>query len=50
MGEMVPALRATLRRFLEEKTFKRVGGSADIRVDVRVFGARRNWTTSALES
>ena len=36
IGEMVPLLQAKLLRFLEEKTFKRVGGSADIRVDVRV--------------
>src|SRR5439155_6129403 len=39
IGEMVPALQAKLLRFLEEKTFKRVGGSADIRVEVRVIGA-----------
>ena len=30
IGEMVPALQAKLLRFLEEKTFKRVGGSHDI--------------------
>jgi len=39
IGEMVPALQAKLLRFLEEKTFKRVGGSVDIRVDVRVIAA-----------
>ncbi len=39
IGEMVPALQAKLLRFLEEKTFKRVGGSADIHVDVRVIAA-----------
>ncbi|HXW04138.1 MAG TPA: sigma-54 dependent transcriptional regulator [Vicinamibacterales bacterium] len=39
IGEMVPALQAKLLRFLEEKAFKRVGGSADIRVDVRVVAA-----------
>jgi two-component system, NtrC family, response regulator AtoC len=39
IGEMVPALQAKLLRFLEERTFKRVGGSADIRVDVRVVAA-----------
>ena len=39
IGEMVPALQAKLLRFLEEKSFKRVGGSADIRVDVRVIAA-----------
>jgi len=39
IGEMAPALQAKLLRFLEEKTFKRVGGVADIRVDVRVVAA-----------
>jgi two-component system, NtrC family, response regulator AtoC len=39
IAEMVPALQAKLLRFLEEKAFKRVGGSADIRVDVRVVAA-----------
>ncbi|HEY3044984.1 MAG TPA: sigma-54 dependent transcriptional regulator [Vicinamibacterales bacterium] len=39
IGEIVPALQAKLLRFLEEKTFKRVGGAADIRVDVRVIAA-----------
>jgi two-component system, NtrC family, response regulator AtoC len=39
IGEMVPGLQAKLLRFLEEKTFKRVGGSSDIKVDVRVVGA-----------
>src|SRR5689334_23960917 len=36
---MAPQLQAKLLRFLEEKTFKRVGGVADIRVDVRVVAA-----------
>jgi DNA-binding NtrC family response regulator len=39
IGEMVPGLQAKLLRFLEEKTFKRVGGSTDIHVDVRVVAA-----------
>jgi DNA-binding NtrC family response regulator len=39
IGEMVPALQAKLLRFLEEKTFKRVGGSADLKVNVRVIAA-----------
>jgi transcriptional regulator with PAS, ATPase and Fis domain len=39
IGEMVPALQSKLLRFLEEKTFKRVGGSTDIRVDLRVIAA-----------
>jgi DNA-binding NtrC family response regulator len=39
IGEMTPGLQAKMLRFLEEKTFKRVGGLADIRVDVRVVAA-----------
>jgi DNA-binding NtrC family response regulator len=39
IGEMVPALQAKLLRFLEEKSFKRVGGANDIKVDVRVVAA-----------
>ena len=39
IGEMSPALQAKLLRFLEEKSFKRVGGAADVRVDVRVVAA-----------
>ena len=39
IGEMVPGLQAKVLRFLEEKTFKRVGGSVDIKVDVRVVAA-----------
>src|SRR6186997_705736 len=39
IGEMVPGLQAKLLRFLEDKTFKRVGSSTDIRVDVRVIAA-----------
>jgi DNA-binding NtrC family response regulator len=39
IGEITPGLQAKLLRFLEEKTFKRVGGLTDIRVDVRVVAA-----------
>ncbi len=39
IGEVSPGLQSKLLRFLEEKTFKRVGGLADIRVDVRVIAA-----------
>jgi transcriptional regulator with GAF, ATPase, and Fis domain len=39
IAELVPALQAKLLRFLEEKTFKRIGGSGDIHVDVRVIAA-----------
>lgn len=39
IGEMALALQAKLLRFLEEKTFKRVGGAEDVHVDVRVIAA-----------
>jgi two-component system response regulator AtoC len=39
IGEMQVSLQAKLLRFLEEKTFKRVGGNQDIRVDVRIVSA-----------
>jgi DNA-binding NtrC family response regulator len=39
IAEMTPSLQAKLLRFLEEKTFKRVGGVADVQVDVRVIAA-----------
>ncbi|HEY1304252.1 MAG TPA: sigma-54 dependent transcriptional regulator [Vicinamibacterales bacterium] len=39
IGEMTPSLQSKLLRFLEEKAFKRVGGLADVRVDVRVVAA-----------
>jgi transcriptional regulator with PAS, ATPase and Fis domain len=39
IGEMTPGLQVKLLRFLEEKSFKRVGGSQDIHVDVRVVAA-----------
>jgi two-component system response regulator AtoC len=39
IGEITSGLQSKLLRFLEEKTFKRVGGLADIRVDVRVIAA-----------
>jgi DNA-binding NtrC family response regulator len=39
IGEMTRGLQSKLLRFLEDKTFKRVGGLADIQVDVRVVAA-----------
>jgi DNA-binding NtrC family response regulator len=39
IAETVPTLQAKLLRFLEEKMFRRVGGSADVKVDVRVIAA-----------
>jgi DNA-binding NtrC family response regulator len=39
MGEMPLPLQAKLLRFLEEKAFRRVGGSEDIRPNVRIIAA-----------
>lgn len=39
IGEMPQVLQAKLLRFLEEKSFKRVGGLVDIRIDTRVIAA-----------
>jgi DNA-binding NtrC family response regulator len=39
IGEITAGLQSKLLRFLEEKTFKRVGGLADVHVDVRVIAA-----------
>src|SRR3954468_7434386 len=49
IGEMVPALQAKVLRFLEEKSFKRVGGAADIHVDVRVIAATNRDLEDAVE-
>ena len=46
IAEITPALQVKLLRVLESGTFRRVGGTADIRVDVRVIAA----TNRALET
>jgi DNA-binding NtrC family response regulator len=39
VGEMSPPVQAKLLRFLEEKAIRRVGGTTDIEVDVRIVAA-----------
>ncbi|HUX00301.1 MAG TPA: sigma-54 dependent transcriptional regulator [Phycisphaerae bacterium] len=39
IGDMPPSLQAKLLRFLEEKAFRRVGGTEDLHVDVRIIAA-----------
>ena len=39
VAETLPTFQAKLLRFLEERTFRRLGGTADIKVDVRVIAA-----------
>ncbi len=39
IGDMTPALQAKLVKVIEEKTFRRMGGTRDISIDVRVIAA-----------
>ena len=39
IGDMSPALQSKLLRVLEEKMFRRIGGTQDLRVNVRVIAA-----------
>jgi transcriptional regulator with PAS, ATPase and Fis domain len=39
IGELSPAVQSKLLRFIEEKTFRRVGATRDMQVDVRVIAA-----------
>jgi len=48
IGEMSTTLQAKLLRFLEDKSFKRVGGLNDIKVDVRVIAATHRNLTQAV--
>jgi len=50
IGEMGTAMQVKLLRFLEEKTFKRVGGTRDIQVDVRIIAATNRNLEEAVEA
>jgi DNA-binding NtrC family response regulator len=39
IGDIPPAVQAKLLRFVEERTFNRVGGREDLRVDLRLIAA-----------
>jgi DNA-binding NtrC family response regulator len=39
IGEVSPAIQVKLLRFLQERTFERVGGNETVKVDVRVIAA-----------
>ena len=39
VGELTPGVQAKLLRFIEEKTFRRLGGTRDLVVDVRIVTA-----------
>ncbi|HNQ24906.1 MAG TPA: sigma-54 dependent transcriptional regulator [Phycisphaerae bacterium] len=49
VGDMPMALQAKLLRFLEERTFRRVGGAVELTVDVRVIAATNRDIDKAIE-
>lgn len=50
IGDMPAALQAKLLRFLEERKFRRVGGTTEISVDVRVIAATNRDIEQAIEA
>ncbi len=50
IGDMKLGLQAKLLRLIEEKTFRRVGGTRDLKVDVRIIAATNRELTRALET
>lgn len=49
IGDMPPNLQAKLLRFLEERRFRRVGGTKEIEVDVRVIAATNRRMEDAIK-
>jgi DNA-binding NtrC family response regulator len=50
IGDMGPGLQSKLLRVLDEQTFCRVGGTVDIRVDVRIIAATNRDLEKAIQN
>ncbi|HEX2271790.1 MAG TPA: sigma 54-interacting transcriptional regulator [Pyrinomonadaceae bacterium] len=50
IGELTPALQVKLLRVLQEREFERVGGTATIKVDLRVIAATNKNLEDAIEA
>jgi len=48
IGEISPALQVKLLRFLQERTFERVGGNETLKVDVRIIAATNRDLTAEI--
>jgi DNA-binding NtrC family response regulator len=49
IGDMEPGMQAKLLRVLEERSFRRVGGTKDIQVDVRIVSATNKDLLKSIE-
>jgi two-component system, NtrC family, response regulator AtoC len=49
IGDMEPGMQAKLLRVLEERCFRRVGGTKDIQIDVRIVSATNKDLLKAIE-
>ncbi|GAG08659.1 unnamed protein product, partial [marine sediment metagenome] len=49
VGDMPLALQSKLLRFLEERTFRRVGGATELSVDIRIIAATNRNIEKAIE-
>lgn len=49
IGDMAPGMQAKLLRVLEDRSFRRVGGTKDIQVDVRIISATNKDLLQAIE-
>jgi len=50
IGEITPAIQVKLLRFLQERTFERVGGNETLKVDVRIIAATNRDLTAEISA